>query len=312
MKVKEITPGARVEGIYRLSYKDLKQKKTNVDENYLALGLEDDTGEVEAKAWENVEELNSSFQKGDVVKIEGRATSWKGNVQVVVEVMSHASPEEIKALMPRSPRNLETMEKEWLSLVEQVENEYLKTLLMKVWNDPELREAYCSAPGGIKIHHPYVGGLLEHSLAIAKGAYLLWCKVYPDLNKDLLIAGGLLHDIGKVEEIFWKESQPEYTDRGRLMGHVMLGGQILARLIDEIEGFPPELSLKIQHIVASHHGEPEVGAAQRPMFKEAVLIHFLDEMDSKLSGFDVFIQKDNTEGNWTAYHRWFERYIYKG
>jgi 3'-5' exoribonuclease len=231
---------------------------------------------------------------------------------VVIEFIESASLQDVEDLVPKSPRSLETMEEEWLTLVDQVDDEHLRALLMKVWEDPQLKKAYCAVPGGKKIHHPYKGGLLEHSLAVAKGAYLLWRKVYPSLNKDLLIAGGLLHDIGKVEELTWQGTEPEYTDQGRLMGHVMLGGQILVRLISQIEGFPEELALKVQHIVASHHGEPEVGAAQKPMFKEAVVIHFLDGMDSKLSGFDVFVQKDTSEGNWTAFHRWFDRYIYKG
>ena len=310
MKIAHLPEGGGIVGVYRISYKNLK--RTSKGDPYLSLGLADDTGEVEAKVWENAAEIGSRFEKGDVVRVQGTLDSYKGQKQVVVEQIEPASQEEQESLTPKSPRSLEEMEKEWHALVEQVENPHLRGLLDRVWNDDSLREALCTAPGGTKIHHPYQGGLLEHSLAVAKGAYLLWRKVYPNLDRDLLIAGGLLHDIGKTQELAWKGTEPEYTDEGRLLGHVMLGNQILARLISEMENFPPELAMKIRHIVASHHGEPEVGAAQRPMFKEAVVIHFLDEMDSKVSGFDVFIQRDQQEGNWTAYHRWFERYIYKG
>ncbi len=309
MKIAQLPASGTVEGIYRITYKDAKQ--TQKGDLYLTLGLADETGEVEAKVWENAQEVDSRFQKGDVARVKGTLDSYKGQKQVVVTHLEHADREEIERLIPKAPRSLEEMEAEWHALVALVENPHLKALLERVWNNQELRQALSTAPGGKKIHHPYRGGLLEHALAVAKCAYLLWLKVYPHLDRDLLVAGGLLHDIGKTQELAWVGTEPEYTDRGRLLGHVMLGNEILARLMGEID-FPPELAMKLQHIVASHHGEPETGAVQKPMFKEAVVIHFLDELDSKLSGFQVFLQKDQQEGNWTSYHRWFERFIYKG
>ncbi len=313
MKVRElanVSPGEVVEGLFNLSVKDLKQKSDGGD--YLSIVFSDDTGAISAKAWNRVEEFNQRFQKGDVVRVKARVDSYNGKNQLVVNEMEPASEEEAASLRPRSPRSLESMEEEWQTLMDLVENPHLRALLDAVWSDPELHDSYCSAPGGKKIHHPYEGGLLEHSLAVAKGAYLLWRKVYPHLNRDLLITGGLLHDIGKVRELSWEGNEPDYTDEGRLLGHIVLGNEILAGKIAEIPDFPSELAVKILHIVASHHGELEVGAAAKPQFSEAVMIHFMDEMDSKLSGFQIFVERDQQEGNWTAYHRWFERYIYKG
>jgi len=312
MKVRDLlsmTPGKQVEGLFNLCFKDLRQKSDGG--YYLSLALSDETGTIPAKVWNDVENYQG-LQKGDVVRVKAKVDSYQNTTQLVVDEMETASEEETASLRPRSPRSLEEMKRDWQTLVELVEDPHLGALLTAVWDDEELREAYCSVPGGTKIHHPYQGGLLEHSIAVAKGAYLLWRKVYPTLHRDLLIAGGLLHDIGKTSELYWKGNEPEYSDEGRLLGHVVLGSEILARKISGIPGFPPELAMKMLHIVASHHGEPEVGAAAKPQFKEAVVIHFMDEMDSKLSGFQVFIEKDQQEGNWTAYHRWFGRYIYKG
>ena len=310
MKLNEVEPGKDFEGVCRISYKDKRQKSNG--EPFLVLSLEDETGQKNAKVWDGVEELDSRFNKGDVVRVRGTVDSWQGTPQINVKEMKPASAEETEVLMPRSPRPLEEMEAEWEKLVALVENPHLRSLLDAVWEDEVLKTAFTTLPAGTMIHHPYKGGLLEHSLAVAKGAYLLWRKVYPHLHRDLLISGGLLHDIGKSREITWVGTVAEYTDQGRLLGHVVLGNEILARLIGGIQGFPPELAMKLQHIVASHHGEPEVGAATVPQSQEAVMIHFLDELDSKVAGFKIFIERDENDGQWTAYHRWFNRYIYKG
>ncbi|NOQ42052.1 MAG: HD domain-containing protein, partial [Desulfuromusa sp.] len=177
--------------------------------------------------------------------------------------------------------------------------------------DPEFFARYSKAPAAKAMHHAFLGGLLEHSLAVVALAGDVAVR-YPQVDRDLLICGALLHDVGKVSELSYQRSF-DYTDEGKLLGHIVIGVQMVEDRIRQLADFPTELSMLIKHLLLSHHGQYDFGSPKRPKFLEAVILNFIDDLDSKINGVQTHIDKEpDREGNWTSYHRLYDRYFYKG
>lgn len=304
-RIREFQDSGEVETLLLLSKKEVLKKRDGAP--YLSLLLRDETGVIEGRMWENVEG-SLSFEPGDVLRIKGEVKLYSGKRQLVVREMEKEEMDS-ELFLPVSRVPPDRLKDELLTIVEMVEDPDFKGLLEAFWRDEKFVERALVVAGGKRVHHSYKGGLVEHLVSLAKAVLQVW-EVYQSLNRDLLIAGALLHDVGKVDELEWDSMDLDYTLEGRLLGHVILGIQMVTDKMKELS-FPRDKGLRLLHIIASHHGEPEQGALKRPKFKEALVIHYLDQLDSKISGFEQFIQQGEVEGPWAGYHRVFQRYILK-
>lgn len=293
----------------------VKEKITAMAKNgkpYLTLRLMDKTGEVDAKIWDNIDKIATLFDKDDFLSIRSKASVYLGKMQLIISELNRI-PEESVVLadfLPETDRSIKEMEEELFALVASIADPYLKSLLQSFFSDTELFTLYRVAPAAKGMHHVYLGGLLEHSLAVARLADQV-VPLYSDLNRDLLIAGALLHDVGKVREMTYMRSF-DYTDEGKLIGHITIGVEMLHEKIMAIAGFPLELSMLLKHMILSHHGQYEFGSPKRPKTIEATILNYLDDLDSKINGIRTHIRKETaSESRWTAYHRLYDRYFYK-
>jgi len=280
---------------------------------YMTLKLMDRTGEVEGRIWDRVDQLSSTFEKNDFVQVIAKASVYLGKMQIVIQDLRRVDENAVNLadFLPVSQRDQDEMRLELDQLLDSLTDEHIEALLRAFFDDAEFFARYRLAPAAKGMHHVYLGGLLEHSLAVSTLACDM-AKRYPQINRDLLIAGALLHDVGKVAELSYQRSF-DYTDEGKLLGHIIIGVQMIEDRVRQIDGFPPELAVMIKHLLLSHHGQYEFGSPKRPKFLEAVVLSFIDDLDSKINGIQTHIDKEpNRDGNWTSYHRLYDRYFYKG
>jgi 3'-5' exoribonuclease len=279
---------------------------------YLTLHLMDKSGEIEGRVWENVEAFAAQFQKDGFIQIRSRATVYLGKMQLIISDLSPV-PDELVRLadfLPEGDRDTEEMLVELRALVDSCGDGYIGRLLRTFFEDEELLELYRTAPAAKGMHHVYLGGLLEHSLAVARLVDTIM-PLYPELDRDLLMAGALLHDVGKIKEMTYLRSF-DYTDEGKLLGHITIGVEMVGTKIAAIEGFPLEQSMLLKHMLLSHHGQYEFGSPKRPKTIEATVLNYLDDLDSKINGIRTHMRKEPVStSRWTAYHRLYDRYFYK-
>ena len=280
---------------------------------YLTVKLKDKTGEIESKVWENAIELDKIFKKGDIIFIEGRAASYKNSVQISISTVRKIAWEEINPAdyLPAVKADVGEMFTALLGYVEKVNDPFLKDLLNGFFQEEETASLFQRAPAAKGFHHIYLGGLLEHTLSVVR----LLEKVsahYPALDRDMLITGGILHDIGKIYE-FSYSSLIDYSDEGRLIGHIVMGVEMINKKIANINNFPQQLALELRHIILSHHGEFEFGSPKRPKTLEALVVHYIDDLDAKFNAFQTFMDNSSDlDSGWTVYNRFLERFLYKG
>jgi 3'-5' exoribonuclease len=308
--VKDVRPGDRVNDTFLVTEKNMAvSQKGNP---YLNLRLRDKTGEMDGRVWDNVEEINGLFQKGDVIEIKSRAISYRNVIQLsILEVrvidVSEAEPADYS---PSSKSDIPEMYENLMEYVKNIENSHLSTLLNLIFGDREIAEAFKRAPAAKGFHHSYIGGLLEHTLSVTRILDHV-ADHYGEADRDLMIAGGILHDIGKIVEFSYRK-MIDYTDEGRLIGHIVLGLDLVNKKIDEIEDFPEDLALHLRHIMLSHHGVLEYGSPKRPKTVEALIVNYMDDLDAKVNAFREYINDSDDDSNWTPFHRLLERFIYKG
>jgi 3'-5' exoribonuclease len=308
--IKEIRENDLVEGVFWV-----KEKSTPVSRSgapYLRVRLADRTGEIEGRVWDGVEEFADLFERDDFIRIKAQATSYQDRVQLNIRSIKQVGEEEVSLdeFLPSSLRDPDEMLAELVEISQGIGNAYLKQLVMAFLENEEFTSLFKRAPGAKRLHHSYLGGLLEHTLSVVN----LIQKIkgfYEGINHDLLLAGGVLHDIGKVYELSYERSF-DYTDAGRLVGHIVMGVEMVDKEIAKIEGFPPELAMLMKHLLLSHHGQYEWGSPTRPMTLEAQILHHLDDLDAKVKGIQEFMHKAEQGATWTDYHRMFERFFYIG
>ena len=308
--IENIRETDKIESIFLVKEKNLAVSKNG--KPYLNLKLGDKTGEVDARVWEDAKRLSSLFEKGDFIRVQSRATRYQNNIQLVLFTLEKCLKEDIfiDDFLPRTDRNIEKMFEELLDISKKVKNIYLRELLDLFFEDEDFTKRFKIAPAAKGLHHVFLGGLLEHSLTIGR-LILDVVKHYKGINTDLLLTGGILHDIGKVRELSYDKAF-DYTDEGRLLGHITIGVKMIEDKIIEVPSFPDKLAMLLKHLILSHHGHYEFGSPKRPKTIEALILYYLDDMDSKIVGYQHFIKKEkNSKSNWTGYHRLFERYIYK-
>ena len=280
---------------------------------YLTLKLMDRTGEVEGRVWDRVSELGSCFERDDFIRIQARASVYMGKMQLVIQNLQPVaeSDVEIGDFLPVAAAPPAEMVDRLRELVESLVDPDMKMLMQAFLADAAFMADYSRAPAAKAMHHVYLGGLLEHALAVAGLADDV-SRRYPALNRDMLLVGALLHDIGKVAELKYERSF-EYTDAGKLLGHIVIGVEMVDEKIRSIADFPLEKAVLIKHLLLSHHGQYDYGSPKRPKTLEAVVLNFLDDLDSKINGVQTHIEKEpDSPSAWTQYHRLYDRYFFKG
>lgn len=309
--VNEIKDRAQVDSVFLVKEKIMAMAKNG--KPYLTLRLMDKSGDVDAKVWDNVDTLAALFDKDDFIAVRSKASVYLGKMQLVIAELRKVPEEEVVLVdfLPESARDIQEMEAELAALVATLSDANLKMLLAAFFGDPEFLTVYRAAPAAKGMHHVYLGGLIEHSLAVARLVDQI-VPLYEGLNRDLLIAGALLHDVGKVREMTYLRSF-DYTDEGKLLGHITIGVEMVREKIAGLEGFPQELALLLQHMLLSHHGQYEFGSPKRPKTLEATILNYLDDLDSKINGIKTHIGREpENHSRWTTYHRLYDRYFYKG
>jgi 3'-5' exoribonuclease len=312
--VRDFKEGEAVRDIFLVASKAVQTSSSG--KPYIAMTLRDRTGAVECRVWDRAEEIGRRFERDDVVEATGTAIVYQGRVQLKVFDVRKVPPAEIPVteFLPVTERGIEPLWGELRYLVETVGDPHLRRLLDLVFPDPpesETARRFREAPGGKTMHHDYIGGLMEHTVSVA-GMCRWLAKHYGErVNGDLLVAGALLHDLGKVRELSY-EGAFDYTDEGRLLGHIFLGAEEVQRWCESFPGFPRELTVLLVHMILSHHGEYAYGSPKRPKTVEAVILHFVENMDAKVASF-LDALSDLQEGErWTGYQRMFERFLFSG
>lgn len=290
-----------IDGIYKIKSKKLQEAKDG--KKFLLLTLEDRTGSVRAVDWYNAEANDEKLQVGHVVNVRGKVVYFEERVQINVlneqDAIKKLSENEYDIeRFVRSAENVEEMYKSVLRLIDTIRDEDYKTILQRFFvEDKNFVEMFKSSPAGMRIHHAYKGGLLEHSLSVAKLVDSV-CRIYNQLDRDLLVTGALLHDIGKVKEYAVNSNGIEVTTEGELVGHIVIGVEMLAQ---KARGISYEKFLKLKHLIASHHGEFEWGSPVLPKTPEALVLHFIENMDSKINRVMQIIDKEDKEKDWSEY-----------
>ncbi|MBU0986421.1 MAG: HD domain-containing protein, partial [Proteobacteria bacterium] len=280
--------------------------------NYLNVTLADKTGRIKGVIWDNAEQIAAAMKSGDFVHILANVNEYRGAVQLVIKKMTACSVDAVDPaeFLPVTRMDVENMFERLLKMAASLEDVHLKALLDAFWSDAEFVRSFKAAPAAKKMHHAYIGGLLEHTLSMA----ILADKValhYSGIDRDLLIAGTILHDIGKTRELEY-EFKIDYSDQGRLLSHIVIGLEMIEAKLAKVNDFPEERKLLLKHMVVSHHGTQEFGSPEPPKTIEAVLLNYIDEMDSKVKAIRDFMASEDSNESWTSFHRLLGRHFYIG
>jgi 3'-5' exoribonuclease len=281
--------------------KQVKPKKTG--EPYLALTIGDRTGQLEAKMWDNVEDAIDAFEQDDFLKIKGLINKYKNRFQLTIHKVRRLGDSEIDFTdyLPKTSKNIDELWAVLNEFIDGMKDHHLKALIRAFLDDPDIAQAYRSAPAAKTLHHAYIGGLLDHVVSLFRSCDLV-SRNYPQVNRDLLLAGVFLHDIGKIYELTYQRSFT-YTTRGQLLGHMIIELDMLKEKTRKVPGFPPELATLLEHLIISHHGQYEFGSPKLPMFPEALMLHYLDDLDSKMESMRAHFEREaDLESPWTSYN----------
>ncbi len=308
----QLKPGQTVNAPFVVKDKSLQDfaKKPG---KYLSLLLGDASGQVQARVWDNADQLAQTFQVGDVIQVEGRMESYQGRMQMIIERLRPLPLDEapVHELVPHSSRDRGEMVQQLHETIRQVSDRHLRALLELVFGDEELMERFVTVPGAKLLHHAYIGGLLEHTLNVVE---LCKCaaNLHPEINRDLLISAALLHDLGKCLELEGTLTF-DYSDVGRFVGHVVLTDRLVNDKLKQLPDFPQHLANLLTHLLLSHHGRREWGAPVHPVIPEAEALHYADNLDARVQGYLAErTAGSDSESNWSRYHNLYEAYIYLG
>lgn len=299
--------GQQIRDFFLISRKNLAETKAG--KPYLAMSLMDKTGDIEARVWENAQQLNDMADVGDIILVQALVKSYQNTMQLGVSTLQKATQEQVflADFMPASSRSGQEMQQELTALMRSLSDTGLQKVLQVLFSG-ELLEQFSTAPAAKKMHHAYIGGLLEHTLSVA-GMAVKAAEHYPTLDRDLLIAGALVHDIAKTREFSFSSLPFDYTDAGRLLGHLVLGVEMVQKAAQDVHELPRARVDQLAHLILSHHGRHEFGAPVLPMTPEAILLHHLDDMDAKMNYIDQLREQQGAPG-WSDFQRPLERFLY--
>ncbi len=308
--VDELREGEQVDDYFMI--KSARLGETKAGKPYLALNLADKSGEINGPVWENAESLQKICRAGNVVRVRGLVQRYRENLQLKIDTINLGEEGEydFSSFIATSLRPAHQMEEELQQLIDSVNDVFIRTLLLEVFSDIQSGADFKKSPAAKGIHHAYLGGLLEHSLSIARVAAML-ADHYRGIDRDLVVAGALLHDIGKTKELASQSGVIDYTDIGRLKGHLYIGAELVGQAAASIEDFPEQTLTHLQHLILSHHGKYEFGSPVLPMTAEALLLSFIDDLDAKMNLVEQLGRKVESETyQWSDYQRSLERYLY--
>jgi 3'-5' exoribonuclease len=291
--------------------KELRSKKSG--EPYLSLVLSDKTGDLDAKMWDNVEEFDPLFDKDHFIKAKGLVQIYRNKLQMTLHKLRRLEDHEVDFMdfFPSTSQDVEQMYAELLDVVAGFTLQPLRAVMQELLQDDDVRCRLKRAPAAKSMHHAYLGGLLEHIVSLCRLARLV-AQNYQNINIDLLLTGAILHDIGKIYELSYERGFG-YSTEGQLLGHMVLELEMINGVIAHHSDFPAELKTMIAHLIISHHGEYEFGSPKLPMTVEALILHKLDDLDSKIQAMQWMIERDsNLEGEWTSYSQILQRPIFRG
>lgn len=309
--VQEILPNTEVAGAFVVTDKQLRTARNGMP--FLTLKLADKTGEMTARIWERANESDRSILKNTVVFVKGRAELFRDELQLQVQEITTVPRNDFDPsdFLPVCPHDTRDLLEELHRMTSSVKRRPLQRLLRHILDDAQLMGQFKLAPAAKSMHHAYLGGLLEHTVSVA----VLVSKIsslYPDLDRDLLVVGALLHDIGKIHEFDYDVSI-DYSDAGRLLGHMVLGVEILEDKVRGLRNFPRQDALLLKHLILSHHGETDFGAVRLPMTREAFALHLADDLDAKMNGINRILSESRGANEaWTAYQTMYDRFFFRG
>ena len=281
--------------------KQVKPKKSG--EPYLALTLGDRTGLIEAKMWDNVEDAMDTFDQDHYLKIKGLINKYKNRFQITIHKLRKLGDSEVdfSDYLPKTTKDIGELWQTLTHFVASFQDPHLKALVESFMADPQIAEAYRNAPAAKSLHHAYIGGLLDHVVSLFRSCDLV-SRNYPQINRDLLLTGAFLHDIGKIHELGYTRSF-SYTTRGQLLGHMIIELEMLQSKLAQFPDFPAPLKTLIEHLIISHHGQYDFGSPKLPMFPEALMLHYLDDLDSKMESMRAHFEREADNDNpWTTYN----------
>jgi len=302
--IETLREGDRISDIYLCKFRQAATTKTG--KAYDNLIIQDKTGVLDAKIWDPNSSGIEDFDMLDYIEVFGEVTSFQGALQVNVKRIRKAQEGEYdsKDYFPVSSKDIETMYGEILTYVKSIKNEFLNQLVKSFFEDAQFAKEFKAHSAAKSVHHGFIGGLLEHTLGVANLCDY-YCKTYPVLNRDLLISAALFHDIGKIEEISEFPSN-DYTDDGQLLGHIIIGVEMIGERIRTIQGFPTKLASELKHCIIAHHGELEYGSPKKPALAEAVALNLADNTDAKIQTVTEIFNSAGDNSEWLGYNRLFE------
>lgn len=311
-----MSDGLAIEDTYLVGDKQLRVNRNG--NLYLQMELHDRTGTISARLWNAPESLFRSFEVGDFLFVKGKVQLFQGALQMILSHIEPTSAEQVDVtnFLPHSEHDVSQLLSRLRGILLKLSNPHLRALVECFLMDDEIMAGFCKAPAGVRNHHAYLGGLLEHVVALLDAAEKL-LPLYPEVDRDLLLTGIFLHDIGKVRELSYTRVF-SYSDEGQLVGHIVIGVEMLnekAIRVPDLTGepFPKELALRLKHMILSHHGSYEFGSPRLPMTPEAIALHHLDNLDAKVHSFTREIREDRNQlSAWTPFNQALQRRLFKG
>jgi 3'-5' exoribonuclease len=314
--VQQMTDGETVEDVYLVSDKQLRANRHG--NLFLQVDMRDRTGSIIGRLWNAGEHLFRSFEEGDFVRVKGKVQLFQGALQLILNQVERVTEDQVELadFLPQSDQDVNKLLDKLRGILRKLGNPHLRALVECFLMDEVFVRDFTRAPAGVRNHHAYLGGLIEHVVKLLELGERV-APLYPDLDADLLLTGIFLHDVGKVRELSYARMF-SYTDEGQLIGHIVIGVEMLNEMAARVpdltgEPFPQELLFRLKHMILSHHGTYEFGSPKLPMTPEAIALHYLDNLDAKVHSFTRDIRTDNNPGSaWTPFNQSLQRRLYKG
>lgn len=310
--IKDLKQDQKIKTYFGIAKKSVR--KTKDGKTYIDIDLIDKSGRINAKMWDNADKYKDIFEEGDSVAVEGSVILFANKLQIKVFKLRLTTEEDEKYgyklndIIPTSLKDIDQMWQDLNDAAESLTNGYLKKVLLNIFTKYE--DEFKTHPAAMKLHHAFRGGLLEHTHNMLRLADYV-CRVYEDADRDLVVAGVILHDIGKFRELA-PGVNINYTDEGNFVGHLVMGRDIFLEEVKDVPDFPESLRVKMEHIILAHQGKLEWASPREPKFLEAMLVYHIDEIDTRVAQYKKAIEDDESEGNWTDKRNYFSRILYKG
>ncbi|MBN1975669.1 MAG: HD domain-containing protein [Sedimentisphaerales bacterium] len=311
--INKVEPGETIDDIYMV--KDPILRSTTRGDLYIAMFLCDRSGQLNGRMWQATETVYKSIPKPGFVHIQGRSELYQNNLQIIINSISAIAPEKVNIddFLARTKKNISQMFDEVTQIVSKIQNPQIKAIINSFLADKERMEKFRNAPGGMKLHHSYIGGLLEHVHNMLRVASAV-LPMYPNVQADLVLAGIFLHDIGKTEELSY-DLAFAYTNQGQLLGHIVQSILMVNQKIDQLKAdgtkIDQEIIDSLGHIIVSHHGEYEFGSPKLPAMPEAFMVYFIDDLDAKINMAESAIEEEDGDENWTAWKNALQTRLYR-